>query len=157
MIKVLFVCMGNFCRSPTAEGIFTDLVKQAGLSTQFHIDSAGTHDFLIGKPPDLRSQATTVQHGIDISQLSARQITIDDLIEFDYILAMDRGNLQILRSLCHSGNEHKIRLLLDFAPELKVREVPDPYGGTEGFEYVFSLIETASKGLLAELSKQVRT
>ncbi len=157
MIKVLFVCMGNICRSPTAEGIFTDLVKQAGLSEQIYIDSAGTHNFNIGKSPDSRSQATALQHGIDISQLSARQVTTDDLIKFDYVLAMDRGNLQILRSLCHSGNEHKIHLFLDFASELNIQEVPDPYEGREGFEHVFSLVEAASKGLLAGISKQVNS
>ncbi len=153
MIKVLFVCMGNICRSPTAEGVFTNLVKQAGLSEQIYIDSAGTHDYNIGKPPDSRSQATALQHGVKISNLSARQVTTDDLFEFDYVLAMDRSNLQILRSLCPAGNEHKIHLFLEFAPELNTQEVPDPYEGREGFEHVFSLVETASKGLLAEISK----
>ncbi|MDM8567482.1 low molecular weight protein-tyrosine-phosphatase [Candidatus Halobeggiatoa sp. HSG11] len=152
MIKVLFVCMGNICRSPTAEGVFTNQVQQEGLSEQIYVDSAGTHNYNIGKAPDLRSQATALQHGIDISQLVARQVIAADLVEFDYILAMDRGNLQILHSLCTSENKHKIHLFLSFASELNVQEVPDPYVGKEGFEYVFNLVETASRGLLAEIS-----
>lgn len=154
MIKILFICMGNICRSPTAEGVFSNLVSQAGLSEQIYIDSAGTHDYNIGKAPDLRSQATALQHGINISQLAARQVTVADMIEFDYILAMDQSNLQILHSLCPSENKHKIHLFLSFAPQLNVQEVPDPYMGTEGFEYVFNLVETASKGLLAEISQK---
>ncbi|MDM8569879.1 low molecular weight protein-tyrosine-phosphatase [Thiotrichales bacterium HSG1] len=152
MIKILFVCMGNICRSPTAEGVFSNLVHQARLSEQIYIDSAGTHNYNIGGAPDLRSQATALQHGINISQLTARQVTADDLADFDYILAMDRSNLQVLHSLCNPEDKPKIHLFLSFAPELNVQEVPDPYEGKEGFEHVFNLIEAGSKGLLTEIS-----
>jgi len=155
MIKVLFVCMGNICRSPTAEGVFTQLVQQAGLSKQIQIDSAGTHDYNIGNPPDLRSQQAAHQRGIDLSKQRARQVRVADLLEFDYVLAMDKYNYQILDSNCPLEHEHKLHLLLDFAPELSTQEVPDPYkGGDNGFEQVLDLIETACKGLLNEIRQQ---
>jgi len=156
MIKVLFVCMGNICRSPTAEGVFTQMVKQAGNRTQIYIDSAGTHDYNIGKSPDSNSQISAQKRGIDLSNLRARQVIQADLVEFDYILAMDQANLNILWSLCPTGQEHKLHLFLDFAPELKMREVPDPYkGGYSGFEQVLDLIEAASKGLLTAIRQQL--
>jgi protein-tyrosine phosphatase len=156
MIKVLFVCLGNICRSPTAEGVFTQLVADARLSEQIQIDSAGTHDYNIGNPPDLRSQQAALQRGIDLSTLRARQITVADLIEFDYILAMDNYNYQILHSICPPEHEHKLHLLLDFAPQFNTREVPDPYkGGDKGFEHVLDLIESACKGLLIAIRQQL--
>ncbi|MEK8018900.1 MAG: low molecular weight protein-tyrosine-phosphatase [Candidatus Parabeggiatoa sp.] len=156
MIKILFVCMGNICRSPTAEGVFIQLVQQAGLSEQIQIDSAGTHDYNIGNPPDLRSQEAAHQRGIDLSKLRARQVKVADLVEFDYVLAMDKYNYQILDSICPLEHEHKLHLLLDFAPELNTQEVPDPYkGGDNGFEQVLNLIETACNGLLNEIREQL--
>jgi len=132
------------------------LVKQAELSDQISIDSAGTHDYNIGKPADLRSQATAMKHGIDLSELRARQVTLADFIEFDYILAMDNDNYNILKSLCPIGQEYRQHLFLDFAPELNTREVPDPYEGegNSGFEHVLNLIEAASRGLLAEIRQR---
>ncbi|HDN27301.1 MAG TPA: low molecular weight phosphotyrosine protein phosphatase [Thioploca sp.] len=154
MVKVLFVCMGNICRSPTAEGVFTQMVKQARLSEQIYIDSAGTHDYNLGKPPDSRSQAAARRRGIDLSGLRARQVIQADLIEFDYVLAMDKYNYQILLAI--NPPEHKLHLFLDFAPELNTREVPDPYeGGNCGFEHVLDLVQAASRGLLAEIRQRL--
>jgi protein-tyrosine phosphatase len=156
MVKVLFVCMGNICRSPTAEGVFTQLVKQHELSDQIYIDSAGTHDYNLGKPPDSRSQVAALKRGIDLSGLRARLVTKADLTEFDYVLAMDRANLKSLQSLCPPGQEHKLHLFLNFAPELDTREVPDPYeGGHSGFQHVLDLVEAASTGLLAEIRQRL--
>ncbi len=156
MIKVLFVCMGNICRSPTAEGVFTQMVKQAGLSEQIYIDSAGTHNYNVGNPPDLNSQTAAQKRGIDLSKLRARQVIQADIVEFDYILAMDKENINNLKSLCLPEQECKLRLLLDFAPILETREVPDPYkGGYDGFEHVLDLIEVASKSLLTAIRKQL--
>lgn len=152
MIKVLFVCLGNICRSPTAEGMFTHLVKQEGLSDRFYIDSAGTGDHFAGSPPDFRSQAAARKRGIDISGLRARQILSADFTEFDYILAMDQQNYTVLRSLCPLEQQHKLHLFLDFTPELNTREVPDPYEGeTDNFEPVLDLVEAGSIGLLAKI------
>lgn len=154
MIQVLFVCMGNICRSPTAEGMFTYLVKQAGLSNKIKVRSAGTHAHFAGNPPDLRSQLAARQRGIDLSGIRARQITPADFIQADYILAMDQDNYTVLHSCCPSGHEHKLRLFLEFAPHLQRQEVPDPYyEGINGFEQVLNLIESAGVGLLNELSK----
>ncbi len=154
MIQVLFVCMGNICRSPTAEGVFTYLVNQAGLSHKIKVSSAGTHAHLAGNPPDLRSQLAARQRGIDLSGIRARQITLNDFIQSDYILAMDRDNYTVLHSWCPAGHEHKLRLFLEFAPHLKRQEIPDPYyEGINGFERVLNLVESAGVGLLNDLTK----
>ncbi|MFP4294851.1 MAG: low molecular weight protein-tyrosine-phosphatase [Halothiobacillaceae bacterium] len=152
---VLFVCMGNICRSPTAEGLFRHLIEQAGLLDQVEIDSAGTHSYHVGNPPDPRAQAAALQRGIDLSALRARQVTESDLLRFDHVLAMDEDNLAILRRIATSrGVGHKPRLFLEYAPDLVEREVPDPYyGGDAGFQRVFDLIEAASAGLIAELRR----
>lgn len=154
MIQVLFVCMGNICRSPTAEGVFTHLVNQAGLSHKIKVGSAGTHAHFAGNPPDLRSQLAARQRGIDLSHIRARQITRNDFIQSDYILAMDRDNYAVLHSCCPTGHEYKLRLFLEFAPHLKQQEVPDPYyEGINGFERVLNLVESAGVGLLNDLTK----
>ncbi len=156
MIKVLFVCMGNICRSPTAEGVFSLLVKNAKLSEQFYIDSAGTHAYHVGSPADLRSQEAALKRGIDLSDLCARQVTLDDFTEFDYILAMDKENYQILRMECPSEYVDKLHLFLSFAPEIKEQYVPDPYlGGSNGFEHVLNLVEAASRGLLEDCRQRL--
>jgi len=152
MVKVLFVCMGNICRSPTAEGVFEALVRQAGLEGHIGIDSAGTHDYHIGKPPDPRAQEAALRRGIDLSGLRARRARSEDFLEFDYILAMDDSNYEELRELSIPDYEDRLRLFLDFAPQSGVREVPDPYyGGRQGFERVLDLIEQAAAGLLADI------
>jgi protein-tyrosine phosphatase len=151
-ISVLFVCMGNICRSPTAHGIFRRLVEQEGLEDHILIDSAGTHAYHIGKPPDERAQATALKRGFDLSDLRARQAAAADFEEYDYVLAMDRENHEILASLCPAGYEERLSLFLAYAPDLGIEEVPDPYwGGEQGFEQVFDMLEAASLGLLEEI------
>lgn len=148
-VSVLFVCMGNICRSPTAEGAFTKLINERRLSGRFRIDSAGTHDYHIGKSPDPRSRQAAASRGIDLSRLRARQVRPADFEEFDYILAMDADNLRDLKALCPDPQTCRVGLLLDYAPHLGVREVPDPYfGGPQGFERVLDLVEVAALGLL---------
>ena len=157
MVKVLFVCMGNICRSPTAEGVFTHLVNQSGMSAHVQIDSAGTHAYHVGHAPDARSQKTSMGRGIDISHLRARKVNEGDFYEFDYILAMDKDNYANLQEICPQGEEHRLSLFLDFAPHLTEREVPDPYyGGPSGFERVMDMISEASEGLLKTIQEKHR-
>ena len=154
-VKVLFVCMGNICRSPTAQGVFEKLVAESKLADVVHIDSAGTHAYHIGEAPDARASETALRRGIDLSQQRARRVSASDLEEFDYVLAMDYSNLEALAGLCQPEHVSKLRLLLEYAPGLEMREVPDPYyGGVTGFERVLDLIEQASAGLLAEIRQQ---
>ena len=155
-VSVLFVCMGNICRSPTAHGIFRRLVEQEGLGDRILIDSAGTHAYHIGKPPDERAQATALKRGFDLSDLRARQAATVDFESFDYVLAMDRENHEILANLCPAGYEERLSLFLDYAPDIGIREVPDPYwGGEQGFEQVFDMLEAASLGLLEEIRSRL--
>jgi protein-tyrosine phosphatase len=148
-IRVLFVCMGNICRSPTAEGVFTQLVKDHKLDAQFAIDSAGTHAYHVGNEPDLRSQAAARERGIDLSSLRARQVIHGDFEDFDYVLAMDDENYSILVNACPEQYKPKIKYFLDYAPHLNERQVPDPYyGGQYGFERVLDMVEQASVGFL---------
>ncbi len=157
-IKVLFVCMGNICRSPTAEGVFRNLVRTEGLDGVIETDSAGTHSFHIGKKPDSRARAAALRRGIDISDLRARQVTSHDFDYFDRILAMDESNLALLMGDCPSVHREKIDLFLRCAPRLSEKEVPDPYfGGDDGFEYVLDLIEAASRGLLEDVRRRIRS
>lgn len=149
MVKVLFVCMGNICRSPLAHGLFENLVAEEGLQDVIQVDSAGTHAYHVGEAPDPRSQETARRRGIDISAQRARKVRAEDFREFDYVLAMDKSNHALLADLCPSGLEEKLFLFLEFAPDLGESEVPDPYyGGASGFERVFDLVEAASRGLL---------
>jgi protein-tyrosine phosphatase len=148
-IKVLFVCMGNICRSPTAEGVFTKLVKDQNLEAQFTIDSAGTHAYHIGNEPDLRSQSAALERGVDLSGLRARKVINGDFEDFDFLLAMDDDNYSILINACPAQYQTKIKYFLDYAPHLNERQVPDPYyGGKYGFERVLDMIEEASAGFL---------
>ncbi len=152
MVKVLFVCMGNICRSPTAQGVFTKVVQEHGLEDLISVDSAGTHDYHIGKPPDERAQEAAEGRDVDLSSLRARQVEVGDFARFDYILAMDRDNLDILQALCPGDLNGRVRLFMDFAPEVSDREVPDPYwGGPRGFERVLDMVEAASRGLLGHI------
>lgn len=152
MIKILFVCMGNICRSPTAEGVFRHIVKQADLEDKIHIDSGGTHAYHVGNEPDQRAQATAMKRGIDLSDQRARKVKTSDFREFHYILAMDDSNYAELKNICPAGEEDRLSLFLDFANDVKEREVPDPYyGGDQGFEHVFDLVENASRGLLEDI------
>lgn len=151
-VSVLFVCMGNICRSPTAEGVFTELVKSKNLGHLFKIDSAGTHAYHIGDAPDLRSQSAARLRGIEISHLRARKVVFGDFEDFDYILVMDDENHAIVAQACPDQYRHKVAHMLSFAPQLNTREVPDPYyGGAQGFERVLDMIEQASEGFLKHL------
>ena len=151
-IKVLFVCMGNICRSPTAEGVFTKLVKDQQLDHLFLIDSAGTHAYHIGEAPDLRAQRAAKERDVQLDHLRARKVIMGDFEIFDYLLAMDADNYSILMNACPAEYRHKVRYFLDFAPELNEREVPDPYyGGQHGFERVLDMVEAASEGFLTHL------
>ena len=148
-IKVLFVCMGNICRSPTAEGVFTKLVKEKGLEDFFVIDSAGTHAYHVGETPDLRSQRAARDRGIELASIRARKVVFGDFEEFDFLLAMDDSNYATLIDACPDHYQYKVRYFLDYAPHVKVREVPDPYyGGAYGFERVLDLVEEATIGFL---------
>ena len=154
-VKVLFVCMGNICRSPTAEGVFRHLVKQQQLEDFIETDSAGTHAYHVGEPPDRRAQLTATNRGIDISDLKARRVHENDYEEFDYILAMDRDNLEILMSQTPEHLVDHIRLFLEFAEDHPESEVPDPYyGGSQGFEKVFDMVHKAAEGLLRDIQSR---
>jgi protein-tyrosine phosphatase len=151
-INVLFVCMGNICRSPTAHGVFRALVEREGLADRIVTDSAGTLAYHVGEPPDRRARETAVRRGIDLSDLRARKAVTEDFERFDYLLAMDRENYRELMAICPPGYEDRLFLFLDFAPHRHEEEVPDPYyGGVAGFDRVFDLVEDASKGLLEHI------
>ncbi len=152
MIRVLFVCMGNICRSPTAEGIFRAMVEGAGLDHCVEIDSAGTHSYHVGEPPDSRAQAAARERGVDIGNLRARKFQKGDFEDFDYVLAMDRRNHAILLGLCPPERMDRLHLFLSFAAETLVRDVPDPYyGNVDRFDRVLDLVEQGAAGLLAEI------
>ncbi|MEK9755392.1 MAG: low molecular weight protein-tyrosine-phosphatase, partial [Rhodospirillaceae bacterium] len=152
VVKVLFVCLGNICRSPTAEGVFRALVEDAGLGGVVEVDSAGTSDWHIGEPPDQRGTEAARRRGYDLSNLRARQVKAGDFDRFDYVIAMDQANLAKLSALAPVGTGEKLSLFLAFAPEIGKREVPDPYyGGPQDFDDVLDMIEVASRGLLADI------
>lgn len=154
-ISVLFVCMGNICRSPTAEAVFRYYVENAGLSKFIQIDSAGTHDYHIGHQPDRRSQHAAAQRGYDMSRLRGRQVAVEDFEQFDYVLAMDKANLAILQYLAPRGCKSRLGLFLEYARYQSQREVPDPYyGGDQGFELVLDMVEDAAQGLLQHIRHQ---
>lgn len=148
--------MGNICRSPTAQGVFEHLVRQMGLHDRVHVDSAGTHGYHVGEPPDPRAQQAARSRGYDLSRQRARQVAAEDFERFDYVLVMDQENLATVQALCPPDHDHKLALLMDYAPELGVREVPDPYyGGANGFERVLDMIETAARGLLEDVRRRL--
>jgi protein-tyrosine phosphatase len=154
-VRVLFVCLGNICRSPTAEGVFTTLVERRGLSHFIEVDSCGTSGWHIGSAPDSRSTEAAAERGFDLRQLRGRQLQIEDFERFDYMLAMDQSNLRELQSLCPDHYSGHMGLLLEFAPELGIDEVPDPYyESDEGFVHVLELVEAASAGLLQQILSQ---
>ena len=154
MVKVLFVCLGNICRSPTAEGVFRKLVREEQLEHLFEIDSAGTHAYHLGEPPDERAQVACARRGIDISRLRGRKAIAADIEKFDYVLAMDRENYEDLCDICPPGQESRIRLFMEFAADRPEEEVPDPYfGGVSGFDRVLDMIEDAARGLLEDIRR----
>ena len=153
-IRILFVCLGNICRSPLAEGVFRDLVEREGLADRFEIDSAGTGGWHVGEAPDPRMQETASSHGLDIGGQRGRQVSADDLDQYDYVLAMDRSNLAALLKLPGTNRTStNIRLFRDFDPEPDDGNVPDPYYGTgmEGFDRVYRIVERTANALLDHL------
>jgi len=148
-VNVLFVCMGNICRSPTAHGVFQKLVKEQSLHHLIGVDSAGTYALKAGNPPDPRARTAAARRGYDLSKIRARKVNNSDLSKFDYLLAMDKENKRDLLELCEEKEKTKVKLFLDFAENLKITEVPDPYyGGPKGFEVVLDMAEEACRGLL---------
>lgn len=153
-VNVLFVCLGNICRSPTAHGVFEKHVQEAGLSERIFIDSAATGSFHVGSSPDPRTQRAAAVRGYDLSQQRARQVTPDDFRQFDFILPMDRMNLGNLKAMRPSNYQGHLALFMDFSRQRQYGQVPDPYsGGPEGFELVLDLIEDASLGLLEHIRR----
>jgi protein-tyrosine phosphatase len=151
-MKVLFVCLGNICRSPTAEAVFRAVAAREAPELEIEIDSAGTAGYHIGEPPDMRSQQAARRRGYDLSPLRARMVAAEDFERFDFILAMDRENLEDLHRRAPATVRERVRLFLEFAPDSDVAEVPDPYyGGPNGFEQVLDLVEAASRGFLQHL------
>lgn len=155
MTKVLFVCMGNICRSPMAEGVFRKMVRDAGLQDVVHIASAGTHAYHVGEPPDVRAQQSARKRGYELTDLRARQVTQEDFHEYDLVLAMDWENLALLQQQCPRSQKHKLHLLMRYAGEFEAATVPDPYyGGAEGFNTVLDYVEDACQGLLDVVRKR---
>lgn len=152
MIKVLFICMGNICRSPMAEGMFRHAIKAAGLESQVQIDSAGTHSYHVGSPPDARAQQASKKRGIDISSQRSRLVTDKDFSEYDYLLVMDGANYAHLIRRAPLEHQPKIRRLLSFSRKFPNLDVPDPYyGGTQGFEENLDMIQDAVSHLVREI------
>ncbi len=151
---VLFVCTGNICRSPTAEAIFRKLAADAGMAEAVVADSAGTHGYHVGEPPDTRAQKAAAKRGYDLSGLRARRIEDADFRRFDLLLAMDQDHYAILSRMAGPSARHELKLMMSYAQRFKERDVPDPYyGGPQGFERVLDLLEDAASGLLKSLRK----
>ena len=145
--------MGNICRSPTAEGVFRSIIKKNNHSEKFEIDSAGTHAYHIGNPPDSRSQATAISYGVDLSNQKARQVHESDFYYYDFIIAMDVNNLEILKSICPNESQSQIQLLLDYHPSNELQSVPDPY--YEGkFDEVFDMVYSACFSFFESIVKK---
>jgi protein-tyrosine phosphatase len=156
-VKILFVCLGNICRSPTAEAVFRAVAAREAPELQIEVASAGTAGYHVGAPPDIRTRQAATRRGYDMSLLRARMVEPRDFEEFDLILAMDRENLNVLHRRAPAHVRERVRLFLEFAPDAVVTEVPDPYyGGPNGFEEVLDLVEAASRGLLQHLRQRTR-
>jgi len=156
MINILFVCMGNICRSPSAEGFFASALEKSRFREQVAIDSAGTHGYHIGQAPDSRAVAAARNFGVDISQLRARKVSASDFDNNDLIIAMDRDNFSDLERMRPAGSRARLQMMMEYHPEAHPEEIPDPYyGGMEGFTYMCKLLETATGGLLASIEGQL--
>ncbi len=155
-VRVLFVCTGNICRSPTAAGVFTALAATAGLAGRVQADSAAIMDYHVGEAPDPRSQAAARRRGVEIGPMRARQVETEDFDRHALILAMDRGHLAALARACRHSQRERLRLFLDFAPRYGLQDMPDPYyGGAQGFEQVLDLCEAAGAGLLDHIRQHL--
>jgi len=155
-IKVLFVCMGNICRSPTAHGVFQALLDKHDLGAAIQVESAGTHSYHVGNPPDARSQATARPRGVDLSGLTARRFVSADFTEFDYLLGMDNSNIADMRAIKPADAPARLQLMLEYSQKFAETEVPDPYFGDDGFELVFDMIDDAARGLLQHIRSEHR-
>ncbi len=156
--RVLFVCMGNICRSPTAEGVFRKLVAAQLPDLVIDVDSAGTHAYHVGEAPDTRARSAAAGRGVDLGSIRARRVSPEDFERFDLVLAMDRLNHVTLLDICPAELHERVRLFLEFAPQLGRSDVPDPYyGGANGFEHVLDLVEEASNGLIEHIRREVAT
>jgi protein-tyrosine phosphatase len=155
MIKVLFVCMGNICRSPTAEGVFREFLRRQGLEGRVEVDSAGTHGYHVGESPDPRTQRAAAARGYDLSNIRARKVAPEDLEYFDIVLAMDRNNMEVLRRMCPPELVNRLQLFMTYAKNFDDDEVPDPfYGLGHGFDLVIDMVEDASSGLIQMLREK---
>jgi len=156
-MRILFVCLGNICRSPTAEGVFRRTLQARAPHLSVEIDSAGTHGYHVGKPPDQRAMAAAARRGVDLSALRARTVSDRDFEYYDLILAMDEENLQELHRRAPPAYRERVRLIMEYAPASGLRAVPDPYyGGVQGFEQVLDLLEEAAEGLVEDLLRRMR-
>ena len=156
--RVLMVCTGNICRSPTAHGVLEKMVVDAGLERQVQVDSAGTHSYHVGEPPDARSQQHALRRGYDLSAQRARQLTRQDFDDFDLILVMDSANEIAARRIATPAQQQRMKRLTDYCQRFEDREVPDPYyGGERGFEHVLDLVEDACQNLLQTLAQNHQT
>ena len=155
-IRILFVCMGNICRSPTAEGVFRAVLRKHQLDDRVEVDSAGTHGYHVGEAPDPRTQRAAASRGYDLSNMRARKVAPQDLEYFDLVLAMDRRNLEALQRICPPERHDRIRLFMEYAQSFEDKEVPDPYYGLgHGFDLVLDMIEDAASGLADTLKKKL--
>ena len=154
--RVLFVCMGNICRSPTAEGVFRKMLVEHGLDARIEVDSAGTHGYHVGEAPDIRTQRAAASRGYDLKNIRARKVAPQDIDYFDLILAMDRNNLAALRPMCARDKVRRLKLFMDYAQNFDDEEVPDPYYGLgHGFDLVLDMVEDASEGLIEAIKKEI--
>ena len=154
MIRVLFVCTGNICRSPTAEGVFRQMLREEGLECSVHTLSAGTHGYHLGEAPDQRTQDAAARRGYDLSDLRAKKVSQEDFEYFDLILAMDRDNLELLCGLCPPERADRLHLFMDYSKLFEGEEVPDPYYGLgQGFDRVLDMVEDAARGLITILKE----
>ena len=155
-VSVLFICTGNICRSPTAQGVFEYKLAEVGLDARVYVDSAGTHGFHIGSHPDQRAQRAASRRGFDLSSQRSRCVAVDDFASFDYVIGMDYDNMHALREICPQEFSDKLSLFMAFVPQAAIEEVPDPYhGGSHGFEQVLDLVEKASDALLAHVRRRL--
>jgi protein-tyrosine phosphatase len=156
MVKVLFVCMGNICRSPTAEGVLRHFLRQNKLDSQVEVDSAGTHGYHVGEAPDARTQRAAASRGYDLSNMRARKVALQDLDYFDLILAMDNNNIEVLKRICPPEKYGRLGLFMNYAKNFDDDEVPDPYYGLgHGFDMVLDMVEDAAQGLIEAINERL--